>query len=98
MENNQPIKSFRAGGVRASIFANVQKLEQGRSLTTHRVVLDRRYKDKDGNWKSTNGYSENELQKARLVLQLAYQFLAMKEPETADNGGGRTEEDVFMEG
>ena len=97
MENQPPIKSFRAGGVRASIFANVQQLEQGRSLTIHRVVLDRQYKDKDGNWKSTNGYSENEIQKARLVLQLAYQFLATKEYEKATGGSGPIVESL-MEG
>ena len=96
MENNKPIKSFKAGAVRASVFANTIDSGQGRNNTMYRVVVDRRYKDRDGNWKSTNGYSENEIPKAILVFQLAYKYLATKENEVAANGGRIAgEEDIF---
>ena len=97
MGNNNPIKSFKAGAVRASIFANPMDNGRGRNNIMHRVVIDRRYQDRDGNWKSTNGFLGNEVPRAILVLQLAYQYLAMKEHETANNGGSPAVEESLME-
>jgi len=96
MENNKPIKSFKAGAVRASIFANTLDNGHGRNNTMYRVVIDRRYKDRDGNWKSTNGFSKTELPAAIVVMQKAFEYLAMKGEDTAENG--RPSEDDIYEG
>ena len=96
MENNKPIKSFKAGAIRASIFANAQQNVYAKNQPAHRIVLDRRYKDRDGNWKSTNGFSKTELPTAIVVMQKAYEYLAMKEEDTAENG--RLPEDEIYEG
>ncbi len=42
---NKPIQSFKAGGVKASIFANANQFNG----KTYRVVIDKRYKDSTGN-------------------------------------------------
>jgi len=94
MENNNPEVSFRAGTVRASVFANVQENEQGQKQKSYRVVIDKRYKDKEGKWKSTNGFYSNEVPKAILVLQKGFEYLAMKENEAAGNGRSTKEERI----
>jgi hypothetical protein len=43
-------------------------------------VLEVRYRDKAGNWKGTNSLSLNDLPKAILALQQAYEYL-MREKE-----------------
>ena len=78
MVGNKPIKSFKAGAVKASIFENESQYN-GKQSTIHRVVIDKTYKDANGQWKSTNSFSGySDLPKAILVLQKAYEFLALK--------------------
>jgi len=84
MAGNRPVKFFKAGAIKASIFENTNKYN-GIETTTHKVVIDKVYKDSDGNWKSTNSFSvNNELPKAILVLTKAFEFLAMN--ENKENG------------
>jgi hypothetical protein len=79
MTTNKPIKSFKAGAVKASIFENASQYK-GAHITTHRVVIDKTFKDSAGNWKSTNSFFANtELSKAILVLQKSYEYLMLKE-------------------
>lgn len=73
-----PIKKFSAGGVQVAIWEN--KSKEGRQFST--VSIDRRYKDTDDEWKSTNSLKMNDLPKAILALQKAYEYLALKEPKT----------------
>ncbi|MBC8402185.1 MAG: hypothetical protein H8E14_11915 [Candidatus Marinimicrobia bacterium] len=69
MRNNKPIKSFKVGAVKTSVFENQYERQETVS-TVYRVVLDRSYKDLDGKWKSTNSFTaERDLPKAILVLQ-----------------------------
>ncbi len=78
MAGNKPVKSFKAGAVKASIFENESQYN-GRQSTIHRVVIDKTYKDANGQWKSTNSFSGySDLPKAILVLQKAYEFLTLK--------------------
>jgi len=79
MTTNKPIKSFKAGAVKASIFENASQYK-GTHITTHRVVIDKTFKDSTGNWKSTNSFFANtDLSKAILVLQKSYEYLMLKE-------------------
>ena len=74
MNGDRPIKTFKAGGVCASVFKNEQQSE-GSSYPVYRVVLDRTYKAQDGSWKSTNGYGAYDIAKAMVVLQKAFDFI-----------------------
>ena len=83
----KPEVAFKVGAVRAAIFRNtIQRGNQPVSIG--KVVLEVRYRDKDGNWKSTHSMSANELPKAILALQKAYEYLMTKKPEDAPNNGG----------
>ena len=78
--SNKPEVVFKVGAVRASIFRNTIT-QQGREVTLPKVVLEVRYKNKAGEWQSTNSFSLNELPKAILALEKAYDYLTMpKDP------------------
>ena len=93
--NNQPAmrpeKSFKVGAVRAAIWPNTVTSRDGRSFEMRKVVLDRRYRNGDGEWKSTNSFDLNDVPKAVLALQKAYEYL-MTKPE--DPQEGRVEEEA----
>lgn len=79
----KPEQVFKVGAVRASIFRNtIQK--GGKTIPLPKVVLEVRYKDKEGNWKGTHSFSLNELPKARLALQKAYDYLLVKSRKERD--------------
>lgn len=84
---SKPEKVFKMGAVRASVFCNtIQK--EGRSIPLRKVVIEVRYRDKDGQWKGTNSLSINDLPKAIAALQQAYEYLLSEGssiPEATDD-------------
>lgn len=72
--SNKPEKVFKVGAVRASVFNNTIQRD-GKDVVLSKVVLEVRYKDKAGEWKGTNSLSLNEMPKAILALQMAYEWL-----------------------
>lgn len=81
---NKPEKVFKVGAVRASVFVNTIS-RNGRTVSLPKVVLEVRYKDKSGQWQGTNSLSVNEIPKAILALQKAFEYITeRKEPETPD--------------
>lgn len=73
----QPIKKFHVGAVQAAVWENTSK--EGNAFST--VSLARSYKDAKGDWQHTNSLNANDLPKAILALQKAYEYIALKEPE-----------------
>ncbi len=71
---SKPEKVFKAGAVRASVFRNVIE-KNGELIPLRKVVIEVRYRDKNGEWKGTNSLSLNELPKAITALQQAYEYL-----------------------
>lgn len=82
-EKNKPEKKFKAGAVTATVWKN--KTEDEKEYST--VSFERSYKDKKGEWQTTNSLRVNDLPKAAMVLNKAYEFLAMKENGVADEEG-----------
>ncbi len=77
---NLPLKKFRAGAVCATVWNNHAKEGDGEYKT---VSFERGYKDKDGVWKTSNSLRMGDLPKAALVLQKAYEYLALGEDAEA---------------
>ena len=71
-----PEKRFNAGNISATIWSNVRNLD-GRDVSIKTVSLQKSYKDKQGTWKHTTSLHANDLPKAKLVLDKAYEHLAM---------------------
>ena len=75
MTENKPVKVFKAGGVRAAIWANQIK-RNGSDVTVHSVQIDRTFKQGE-EWKTTSSFPLNDLAKVQLVATKAFEFIAM---------------------
>jgi len=75
--SNKPEQVFKVGPVRASVFLN-EIVHNGRTVNLPKVVLEVRYKDKSGEWKGTNSLSVNDMPKAILALQKAYDYVTSR--------------------
>lgn len=79
----QPEITFRHGLCSASIFENEYKRGE-ESFTVRTVAFQRSYLDKDGNWQRTNSLKVNDIPKAVLVLNKAYEFLTSNSQAEAE--------------
>ena len=75
-----PIKEFKTGPVRVSIWAYPQHTAPGKTASGHRVVVDRGYRDVFGHWKNTDVLQVEDIPKAILALKRAYDYLKPKRP------------------
>ena len=88
MNGNKPVRVFRAGAIKASVFEN-SAFVKGVKSKIFNVIVSKTYKDKDNHWKSTHSFSAfYEIPKVLLVLQKAYEYVVMhssKEQEEGEN-------------
>ena len=74
LESRSPRAKFSAGAVQVAVWENKDK--EGK--VTQRVSIDKRYKVGQ-EWKSSNSLQLNDIPKAIVALQKAYEFMALKE-------------------
>ena len=79
LTKNMPEKKFRASPISATIWSNEAKASDGQINVFRTITLERTYKDKEGKWKKTHSLRTNDLPKAILVLNKAYEFISIKE-------------------
>ena len=82
------MKTIAAGSCRAAIWENEIRVN-GSSKKLLKATVDRRYKDKDGSWKSSQSFSRSEIPLAVYVLEKAFEAIVSE--ETAQNGNGSEE-------
>jgi len=80
---NVPEKKFSTGVITATVWQNHGKGKNGEAIGYRTVSLQRRYKDKNGVWQSANSFRVNDLPKATLVLQKAYEYVVLREQESS---------------
>ena len=78
MEQTQPIAKFAAGAVSAALWENEITLNSGKTAKILKASVSRRYKDHNGNWKTTYSFSRNEIPLAIHVLQKAFEEIIEK--------------------
>ena len=83
VSGNLPEKKFSTGGLTATVWENQGKNRSGIDVSYRTVSFQRRYMDKNGEWQSTSTLRVNDIPKASLVLQKAYEYLVMKELQNA---------------
>ena len=76
----KPIQKFKAGGIQAAIWNNETEVN-GEKIDLKSITLQRTYKNKEGDWKSTGSLKAGDLPKAMVVLGKAYEFLTLREEE-----------------
>ena len=72
----KPEKRFRCGSCEAAVFENERDVN-GKKMTFKKVSFQKRYKDSDGEWKSTQSLDINDIPKALLALSKAYEYLVL---------------------
>ncbi|MFT4312648.1 MAG: hypothetical protein ACMXYF_05465 [Candidatus Woesearchaeota archaeon] len=78
MEKTAPQKKFSAGLVSATVWENT-RVKNGMTFPVKTISLQKAYKDKDGSWKTVHSFHVNDIPKAKLVLEKAYEYLSMQE-------------------
>ena len=74
----KPEKKYSTGAISATIWKNSGKSKDGAETEFRSIALQRSYKDKNDEWQSTNSLRVNDLPKAALVLNKAYEYLVLK--------------------
>ena len=96
---NQPEKKFSTGAISATVWKNNGTSKKtGESVEYRTITLQRRYTDKDGKWQTSNSMRVNDLPKASLVLQKAYEYLVLKGQASSDSNeqGEIPMDDIIM--
>jgi hypothetical protein len=91
MVGQRPVAKFRAGQVSAAIWEN-EITANGRKVTMLKAPVERRFKDKDGQWKSSNSFSRNEIPLAIYCLQKSLEHIIEGQK---DEEGSVEEETVY---
>jgi len=73
----RPEKSFKCGGCEAAVFEN-EVVKGGKTIAIKKVAFQKRYKNANGEWDSTHSLDINDIPKAILVLNKAYEYLVAR--------------------
>jgi len=78
---DKPIKDFRAGSVRASIWRDELVSQGAEPREVFSVRVERRYKDAAGSWQSSTRFNRLDLADLEPVAFKAREFLSVKQRE-----------------
>ena len=93
---NIPEKKFSTGVITATVWQNQGKGKNGEIVRYRTVSLQRSYKDKNGVWQHANSMRVNDLPRASLVLQKAFEYLVLRE-QNANVSVDYVDEDIIEE-
>jgi len=89
-QSNRPAKVFRAGNVRANIWRNQVEV-RGRSVTRHSLSIEKRHRDRDGQWKTSRLHAfADDLPKLEVVIREAFAFRVMGESQGTPGANGES--------
>ena len=81
---SRPDKEIKVGAVRVAIWSNARHTSDGKPYTTHRVIVERIYRNSQSEFKWTSSLETNDIPKAILGLKKAYEFITMTNKETTN--------------
>ena len=84
----RPMKMFRAGSVSCALWEN-EATVNGKAVTMLKASVERRYKDKDGKWKSGSSFGRNEIPSAIHCLQKAFEAIVEEQRVQVGEDVGR---------
>ena len=82
MSGQKPLVAIKAGLVSSAIFEN-EITVNGKKVTVMKATLQRRYKDKDGTWKSSGSYGKHEIPQVAFCLPQAHAVM-LNEGQSTD--------------
>ena len=77
----KPEAEFKVGALRASVWSNPRQGRDGSTFNSHKVIVERTYKDMHGNFKNTPSLDVNDIPKAILALKKTYEYLMVSKPQ-----------------
>lgn len=77
----QPVAKFRAGGISCALWENEVSTQNGLKREVLKATIERRYKDKNGEWKSSNSFGRNEIPLAIFCLARAFEKIIGEEQQ-----------------
>ncbi len=83
---NFPEKKFRAGPISVTVWHNKTQKQNGEEGDYQTVSIERSYMDKDGKWQTTNSLRTNDVPKAIVALQKAYEHIVLQEQDLTKGG------------
>ena len=93
MAGQKPLAKFRAGQVSCALWENEINVN-GNPKTVLKASIQRRYKDSDGNWKSSQSLGRNEIPLAIYCMEKAFDKIIQE--ETSGSGSNSVEEEVVI--
>ena len=89
-----PVAKFKAGQVSSAVWKNEIQVK-GVAVEILKATVQRRYKDRDGNWQSSGSFSRNEIPLAIHCLQKAFEKIIETQQEESSNTSNNVEEVVI---
>jgi hypothetical protein len=80
-----PTAKYKAGQVSSAIWKDEIQTPRG-AVTIYRVTIQRRYKDKNGEWRSSGSFNRNEIPLAIHCLRKAFEKIIELQNEESGNG------------
>jgi len=84
MTGQRPVAKFTAGQVSAAIWENEVTTKAGKQVTMLKATVERRYRDRDGQWKSSSSFARNEIPLAIYCLHKSFEHII--EGQKGDDG------------
>jgi len=84
----KPKAKFAAGTVSAAIWENEVTARNGKQVKLLKATVERRYKDSNGNWKSSGSFGRNEIPLAIYCLEKAFDAIINANKGDDDNETG----------
>ena len=91
MTGQRPVEKFAAGKVLAAIWENEVTTKAGKKVIMLKATVERRYRDRDGQWKSSSSFARNEIPLAIYCLQKCFEHII----EGQKDDDGVEEETVY---
>jgi hypothetical protein len=76
-DKNRPEMRWQIGSISISVFQNEVRKPNGETFPVRKVVLQKTYRDESGNYRNTNSLDVQEIPKAILALEKAYEHCVM---------------------
>ena len=89
-----PVAKFKAGQISSAVWRNEIQVK-GVAVEILKATVQRRYKDRDGNWQSSTSFSRNEIPLAIHCLQKAFEKIIETQQEESSNNTNNIEEVVI---
>jgi len=94
MTGQQPIAKYKAGQVTAALWENDINTN-GQKVQILKASVQRRFKDRDGTWKSSMSFSRNEIPLAVFCLQKCFEYIVETQNKKVSDNGSIEEEFVM---